>query len=401
MAAHVEPVSLYRLCVVYVARTTDRFCSAHEDIYGSALPLNVCEDLVRESWKQQYFASLYRLLKYRSSPEELRYIEYRLPTSILSRLPKQVRESPDYLRKLVELTLVGVANEEDRRMVEVVGHQAHLRWVTRRQLDARQQAQIRVSENSTEIFKPMPPFAPPMDGTLYQLMTQQQLLESEMLFDQRITKWSVFNMLRGQLWKQMVKITCITDAQLPFLKYFQMNLSDFTACNLGRLLQSMQSREANNFPLVLTGQVYILPLGLHRVSNDRTLGVFSATLNISCLEHAELGLELSGTGLKTLASCLFYLYAAATSNESQVLRNLELKDLLTLIPPHQLSFMKDSPFKWVLRLKFSLNTLKGTKKGQYPQLRRNGFTLTEVLLQVCQLSDTFRGDRFLKLPHAP
>ncbi|KAH8018568.1 hypothetical protein MRX96_018986 [Rhipicephalus microplus] len=245
----------------------------------------------------------------------------------------------------------------------------------------------------------MPPFALPMDGTLYQLMTRQQLLESEILFDQRITEWSGFNMLHGQLWKQMVKITCITDALLPFLKCFQMNLSDFAACNLGRLLQSMQSREANNFPLVLTGQENILPLGLQRVSNDRTLGVFSATLNISSLEHAELGLELTGTGLKTLAACLFYLCAAATSDESQVLRNMEFKDLLTLIPPDQLSFMKDSPFKWVLRLKFSLSTLKGTEMGESPQLRRNGLTLTEA--QVCQLSDTFRGDRFLKLPHAP
>ncbi|KAL3224039.1 hypothetical protein MRX96_049645 [Rhipicephalus microplus] len=151
----------------------------------------------------------------------------------------------------------------------------------------------------------------------------------------------------------------------------------------------------------MTGQEDILPLGLQRVSNDRTLGVFSATLNISSLEHAELGLELSGTGLNTLASCLFYLYAAATSDESQVLRNMELKDLLTWIPPDLLSFMKDSPLKWVLRLKFSLNTLKGTKKGQYPQLRRNGLTLTEILLQVCQLSDAFGGDHFLKLPHAP
>ncbi|KAL3224040.1 hypothetical protein MRX96_049646 [Rhipicephalus microplus] len=239
MAEDAKPVSLYRLCVVYVARTIDKLCSAHEDIYGSVLPLNVCKDLVRESWKEQYFAPLYHLLKYRVSPEELRYIEYRLPTAILSRLPKHVRESPDYLRKLVELTLVGVVNEDHRRMVEVLGHQDHQRWVARRPLDARQQAQIRVSENSTEICKPMPPFAPPVDGTLYQLMTRQQLLESEMLFDQRITKWSVFNTLRRQLWKQMAKITCITDALLPFLKCFQMNLSDFTACNLRRLLQSM------------------------------------------------------------------------------------------------------------------------------------------------------------------
>ncbi|KAH8020030.1 hypothetical protein HPB51_023905 [Rhipicephalus microplus] len=188
MAEHKYPVSLYRLCVVYVSGYIHTLCPAHGDIFGSALPLNVCEDLVRQSWKQQNFASLYHLLKHRSSPAELRYIEYCLPTAIPSRLPKFVRETPDYLRELVELTLVGVANEDDRRRVEVLGHQAHLRWVSRRRFSARQQAQIPVSENSMEICKPMLPFPPPMDGTLYQLMTHQQLLESEMCFDQRITR---------------------------------------------------------------------------------------------------------------------------------------------------------------------------------------------------------------------
>ncbi|KAL3250201.1 hypothetical protein MRX96_055591 [Rhipicephalus microplus] len=142
MAEHKYPVSLYRLCVVYVSGNIHTLCSARGDIFGSALPLNVCEDLVRQSWKEQNFASWYHVLKHRLSPEELRYIEYRLPTAILSRLPKFVRETPDYLRELVELTLVGVANEDDRRRVEVFGHQAHQRWVPRRRLSAKQQAQI-------------------------------------------------------------------------------------------------------------------------------------------------------------------------------------------------------------------------------------------------------------------
>ncbi|KAL3245633.1 hypothetical protein MRX96_058165 [Rhipicephalus microplus] len=125
----------------------------------------------------------------------------------------------------------------------------------------------------------MPPFPLLMNGTLYQLMTRKQLLESEMFFDRRITEWSGFNMLHGQLWEQMVKIPCITDVLLPFFNGFKLNLSDFTAYNLGRLLQFTQSHEANNFALlgrvslILTGQEDILPLGLQRVSSDRTLGV--------------------------------------------------------------------------------------------------------------------------------
>ncbi|KAH8018567.1 hypothetical protein MRX96_018987 [Rhipicephalus microplus] len=127
MSEHKFPASLYRLCIVYVSGNIDTLCPAHEDKFGSAFPLNVSKDLVGQSLKQQNLASLYHLLKHCLSPKGLRYIEYRLPTAILSRLPKFVRESPDYLRELVELTLVGVANEDDRRMIEVFGHHAHLR----------------------------------------------------------------------------------------------------------------------------------------------------------------------------------------------------------------------------------------------------------------------------------
>ncbi|KAL3245751.1 hypothetical protein MRX96_058277 [Rhipicephalus microplus] len=262
MAERKSPVSLYRLCVVYVSGNIDTFCPAHEDIFASAFPLNVSNDLVWQSWKQRNFISLYHLLKHRLSPDGLRYIEYRLSTAILSRLPKLVCESPEYLRRLVELTLVGVENEHDRRMVEVLGQQAPLRWVTQRPLNARQQAQIRVTENSVEICEPMSPFPPLKDGIFYQLMTRQELLESEISFEQRITESPQFDLLHGMLWEQMVKIPFLTDAPLPFLKGFKLNLSDFTACSLGRLLQSTIAlpHKANNFPvlgcisLVLTGQ---------------------------------------------------------------------------------------------------------------------------------------------------
>ncbi|KAL3226818.1 hypothetical protein MRX96_024645 [Rhipicephalus microplus] len=132
MANRKSPASLYCLCVVYVSENIHSFCAVNEDIFASAFPLGVSKDLVVQSLKQQNFTSLYHLLKDRLSRDGLRYIEYRLPVAILSRLPRHVREDLGYFKRLVELSLDGVVNEYNRRMVEMVCQQAHLWLVTQR-----------------------------------------------------------------------------------------------------------------------------------------------------------------------------------------------------------------------------------------------------------------------------
>ncbi|KAL3190338.1 hypothetical protein MRX96_019409 [Rhipicephalus microplus] len=97
MVEHMSLVSLYRLCVVYVSTNIHSLCPAHEDMFASALPLNVSKDLVAQSLKHENFASLYDLLKHRLSYNMLRYTEHRLPMAILSRLPRLVREAPSFL----------------------------------------------------------------------------------------------------------------------------------------------------------------------------------------------------------------------------------------------------------------------------------------------------------------
>ncbi|KAL1432068.1 hypothetical protein MTO96_013425 [Rhipicephalus appendiculatus] len=257
--------------------------------------------------------------------------------AILSRLPKLVREAPSYCKQLVELSLVGVTNEDDRSLVQGLGQLPHLRLVTQCPRSVTDHAQVPVAENCKELCKPTFPIQRVTDGRLY-LVARQQLLESEMCFDQCLIVWSSFDLLDGLPCEETVKIPFLTKALLPFPEGYNMNFVDYIARSLGRMLLSTTALPhrasnctlLNRVSLFLTGQENFLPLDLPRVSNDRTLGVSSAALKIFFLEQAELGLELVVTGLKTLTLCMFHLCAATVSEQCPFLRNLKLEDLQTL-----------------------------------------------------------------------
>ncbi|KAH8024849.1 hypothetical protein HPB51_001482 [Rhipicephalus microplus] len=123
-----------------------------------AFPLNVSNDLVEQSLKQQNFFSLYHLLNHLSSHNGLRYIEHRLPVIILPWLRRLPREGPCYFKQLVETTFVGVMNEDDQRVVEVLCQQAHLRLVTQCPLNVPDHAQVQVTEKSKEFHNSTFPF---------------------------------------------------------------------------------------------------------------------------------------------------------------------------------------------------------------------------------------------------
>ncbi|KAH7982270.1 hypothetical protein HPB52_003559 [Rhipicephalus sanguineus] len=379
MAKRKSPVSLYRLCVVYVSDTIDSLCPADEDIFASAFPLHVSKDLVVQSLKQQNFTSLYHLLKHRLSRDGLRYIEHRLPTAILSRLPRLVRETPAPGKHLVELLLVGTMNEDDRRLVEVPGQLPHLRRVTRCTRNITDRAQVPVAENRREFCKPSFWNQRVADGSFYQLVACQQLLASEMYFDQPVTVWSSFDLLYGLSCQQTAKIPFLAQALHAFPEGCKLNIVEYIARSLGPRLQSTT---------VLPRQENILPLGLLTVFNDRTLGIISANLKLFFLEQAELGLDIVGTGRKTLTLWMFQLYVAASSEHCPFLRNLDLEDLQTLIPSEQPSFLQDARFRWLERLKFFFNKMNVTKPEQLPWLLRNRDKLTEVCFGLFHLADT-------------
>ncbi|KAH7982269.1 hypothetical protein HPB52_003558 [Rhipicephalus sanguineus] len=396
MAKRKSPVSLYRLCVVYVSDTIHSLCPADEDIFASAFPLHVSKDLVVQSLKQQNFTSLYHLLKHRLSRDGLRYIEHRLPTAILSRLPRLVRETPALGKHLVELLLVGTMNEDDRRLVEVPGQLPHLRRVTRCPRNVTNRAQVPVAENCRELCKPSFWNQRVADGSFYQLVACQHLLASEMCFDQPVTVWSSFDLLYGLPCQQTAKIPFLAQALHAFSEGCKLNIVEYIARSLVPRLQSstVLPRIVSSFPLrsrvslVLTGQENILPLGLLTVFNDRTLGIISANLKLFFLEQAELGLDIVGTGRKTLTLCMFQLYVAASSEHCPFLRNLDLEDLQTLIPSEQPSFLQDAHFRWLERLKFFFNKMNVTKPEQLPWLLRNRDKLTEVCFGLFHLTDT-------------
>ncbi|KAL3180079.1 hypothetical protein MRX96_037464 [Rhipicephalus microplus] len=173
MANRKSPASLYRLCVIYVSDNIHSLCPANEDIFASAFPLGVSKDLVVQALKQQNFTSLYHLLKHHLSREGLRYIEHRLPVAILSRLPRLVRETPAYLKHLVELSLDGVVNEDNRRMVEMLCQQAGLRLVTQRPRNVPDRPHVQVTENCNYLCKSPFSLPPVAYDRLNQLMTRQ------------------------------------------------------------------------------------------------------------------------------------------------------------------------------------------------------------------------------------
>ncbi|KAH7951514.1 hypothetical protein HPB52_010261 [Rhipicephalus sanguineus] len=270
MAKRKFPVSLYRLRVVSVSDTIHSLWPAHEDIFANAFPLHVSKDLVVQSFKQQIYTSLHHLPKRRLSRNGLRYIEHRLPTAILSRRPRLVREAPSHCMPLVELSLVGTMSEDDRSLVDVlIGQLPHLRRVTQCRRNVTDHAQVPVAE---ELSKPTFSKERVTDSSLYQLVTCQRLLESEMCFDQRITVWSSFDLLRGLPCQQTAKIPFLTKAALCFPEGCKLSLVEYMARYLGL--------------------------------NDRTPGVTS-TLKLFFLEQAKLGLELVGTMLKTLTLRMF------------------------------------------------------------------------------------------------
>ncbi|KAL3182452.1 hypothetical protein MRX96_007632 [Rhipicephalus microplus] len=63
--------------------------------------------------------------------------DWRLATTLQLPQPWCAREF-----MLVELLLIGVENEDNRRMVEVLGQQARLRWMTQRSLSVTDQARV-------------------------------------------------------------------------------------------------------------------------------------------------------------------------------------------------------------------------------------------------------------------
>ncbi|KAH8030811.1 hypothetical protein HPB51_011855 [Rhipicephalus microplus] len=329
MANCKSPAFLCRLCVVYVSENVHSLCPANEDIFASACPLGVSKDLVVQSLKQQNFTSLYHLLKHRLSRDGLRYIEYRLLVAILSRLPRLVRENLGYFKHLAELSLDGVVNECNRRMVEMLCQQAHLRLVTQRPRNVPDRPQVQVAENCNHLRKLSLSFPPVADGGLYQLMTRQRLLESETCMVRRITVRSPFDLLRGLPREQRVTVSFLPKLPLPFPGDCQLNFTDLTPCSVRRTLQSSTAllpicsashfHRQNRISLVLTGQESILPSGLPREFKDHALGVSSATLNIFSLEQAEPSLGVVAIGLNTLALCMFNLYAAAVGKECAVL----------------------------------------------------------------------------------
>ncbi|KAL3223416.1 hypothetical protein MRX96_027588 [Rhipicephalus microplus] len=99
-------------------------------------------------------------------------------------------------RQAVELSLVGVVNDNECSVVELLGQQGYLRWVTCGPLNFTDHAQRRVTEKS-HLNNSTFPFRPAKAGRLCQLITDQQLLESEMCFHHCITGWSIFILLPG------------------------------------------------------------------------------------------------------------------------------------------------------------------------------------------------------------
>ncbi|KAL3180081.1 hypothetical protein MRX96_037465 [Rhipicephalus microplus] len=335
-----SPASLYRFCVVFVAENVHSLCPANEDIFARAFPLG-----------------------HRLSRDGLRYIEHRLPVAILSRLPRLVRETPDYLKHLVELSLDGVVNEDNRRMVEMLCQQAGLRLVTQRPRNVPDRPQVQVTENCNYLCKSPFSLPPVAYDRLYQLMTRQHLLEGEKCLVRRMTAWSSFDLRHGLLREQRVTVSFLSKLLLSLLlEDCQLNFTFHIPCSVRRMLQSSTALlpicSASNFhrqdrlSLVFTGQKNILHAGLLRQFKDHALGISSATLKIFCLEQAEPGLGVVGIGLNTLALCMFQLYAAAVGEEFPDLRNLEPKDMQTLIPSNELLVLQDTHFMWLLRLKF-------------------------------------------------
>ncbi|KAL1426398.1 hypothetical protein MTO96_003405 [Rhipicephalus appendiculatus] len=131
-------------------------------------------------------------------------------------------------------------------------------------------AEAPVAENSKELCKPTFSNERVTDGSFYQRVTWQQLLESEMGFDQRITVWSSFDLLRRLPCQQTVKIPFLTKALPSFPDGCKLNLDEYITRNLGPMLPSTTALAhiASSGPLlshvslVLTGQEKVLPLGL-------------------------------------------------------------------------------------------------------------------------------------------
>ncbi|KAH7961909.1 hypothetical protein HPB52_013270 [Rhipicephalus sanguineus] len=274
MAKRMSIVSLYRVCVAYVSNTIHSLCPLHEDIFASTLPLHVSKDLVVQSFKQQNFTSLYHPRKHRLSRNGRRYIEHRLPTAILSRLRRLVREAPSHCRQLVEPSLVGTMSQDDMSLVEVLGQLLHLRLVTQYPRIVTDCAQLPVTENCKELCKPTFSNQRDTDGSLYQLVTCEQLLESEMCLDQRLAVRLSFHLLHALPCQQMVNIPFLNEAQLSFPEGCKLNLIEYIACSLGPMLQSATALPhivssyplLNRVSLVLTGQGSVLPLGLLTLS---------------------------------------------------------------------------------------------------------------------------------------
>ncbi|KAH8018473.1 hypothetical protein HPB51_007662 [Rhipicephalus microplus] len=398
MANRKFPASLYRLCVVYVAENVHSLCPANEETFARAFPLGVSKDLVVQSLKQQNFTSLYHLIKHLLSRNGLRYIEHRFPVAILSRLPGLVRETPDYLKHLVELSLDGVVNQDNRRMVEMLCQQAGLRLVTQRPRNVPDRPQVQVSENCNHLCKSPFSFPPVANDRLYHLMTRQHLLESEMCLVRRITVRSPFDLRHGLLLEQRVTVSFLAKLLLPLPEDCQLNFAFYNPCSVRRMLQSSTAllpicsasnfHRPNRLSLVFTGQESILHAGLLREFKNHALGVSSATLKIFSLEQAEPGLGVVGIGLNTLALCMFHLYAASVGEECPVLKNLGPKDMLTLIPSNELSVPQDTHFMWLLRLKFPVKKIQNTSPEQLLWLLRNGYKPTGVSLEICQLTET-------------
>lgn len=77
---------------------------------------------------------------------------------ILPRLRRLPREGPCYFKQLVETTFVGVMNEDDGRVVEVLCQQAHLRLVRQCPRNVTDHAQVQVTEKSKEFYNSTFPF---------------------------------------------------------------------------------------------------------------------------------------------------------------------------------------------------------------------------------------------------
>ncbi|KAL3180082.1 hypothetical protein MRX96_037466 [Rhipicephalus microplus] len=322
MANRKFPASLYRLCVVYVAENVHSLCPANEETFASAFPLGVSKDLVVQFLKQQNFTSLYHLIKHLLSRNGLRYIEHRFPVAILSRLPRLVRETPDYLKHLVELSLgrrCEPRQQENGRDALPTGRPA--------------------VGHAMSAQRPRPP----SDDRLYHLMTRQHLLrERDVLgssYHREVaiqpSSWAT-SLAEGDSFISS-QATASSSGGLPtelcLLQPVQRTPNAAVIHSPAAHLQCQQLPSAKSSQSgSLQVKKSILHAGLLREFKNHALGVSSATLKIFSLEQAEPGLGVVGIGLNTLALCMFHLYAASVGEECPVLKNLEPKDMLTLIP---------------------------------------------------------------------